>query len=188
MVKNLTTRIRRDDALDAFEALQAPFYRQHIEDEEAFKRVAKGKIDVLANIYGTAATTASNTEVPPLVDALSLDLEFESFYMRMISAAKNGQSTRDLWKNIFVSPAVSKHMRSYCVLAKVMMCLPVTSVENERQFSLMNLLKNEMRNSLGQEHMNCLSRIKRSTYNVETFPYSSWLKEWLKPGRYCVHD
>lgn len=190
VLSSMESRIRKDDVLDAFHVLQTPFFKNHLDapqgELESLKESARRKVNVLAEMYGSAATTADGSEVPPLVDPTDLLLQFDSFFSRMESAAKHGQSTRDAWKGIFTSPAVSKHMQAYCVLAKIMLCTPVTSVENERQFSLMKLLKDERRNRMGPELLNCLSRVKRSPYSVTTFPYQAWMKEWLRPGRYKV--
>jgi hypothetical protein len=187
VVHNLASRIKTDDLMSAFQVLQPSFFQRHVDDDSSsFRSLAMSKVDLLASIYGEAANTADGSTVPALVDPLSLQAEFDSFFTRMESAAKHGQGTKEAWKNIFTSPAVSKHMKNYCVLARIMLCMPVTSVENERQFSLMNLLKDEKRNRLGSRVLNCLTRIKRSPYQVKTFPYEALLKEWLKAGRYNV--
>ncbi len=191
VLHHLESRIREDDVVNAFQVLQPPFFKRQLEQDpdcqsESLKAISRRKVAVLAEMYGTSASKADGSVVPPLVDPTDLLLQFESLYTRMESAAKHGQSTKDAWEAIFTSPAVSKHMPAYCTLAKIMLCVPVTSVENERQFSLMKLLKNEKRNRMGPELLNCLSRVKRSPYTVKTFPYQSWLREWLTAGRYNV--
>ena len=55
-----------------------------------------------------------------------------------------------------------------------------TSVENERQFNSMNLIKDSGRNRLGPTILNALCRIKRSGYTSQTCPYGEAIKLWQK--------
>jgi hypothetical protein len=189
LLDNLKKRIKSDDVMAAFEALHTTFFQAHsLENPEALRGLVKSKLEILKSYYGEIATTAGGVDVPALINQDDLDEEFDSFFTRLSSAATHGQSTKEAWKNIFVSPAVSKHMKSFCLLAKIMLCMPVTSVENERSFSLMNLLKDEKRNRMGSELLNCLSRIKSSSYSTNSFPYEALLQVWLKSGRYGGQD
>ncbi len=53
-LRNLDSRFREDDVLDAFQVLQTPFFQRHLDDEsESFKSVAKGKVEVLAAMDGS---------------------------------------------------------------------------------------------------------------------------------------
>jgi hypothetical protein len=60
------------------------------------------------------------------------------------------------------------------------MSFPITSVENERQFSLMNLVKNKFRNRMGEKLLNAICRIKRCSYTVENFPFGEAQKNWAR--------
>ena len=59
-----------------------------------------------------------------------------------------------------------------------MLLIPVGSVENERCFSLMNLLKSDLRNRLGEDHLNCCVRVKRCRFGLNDFPFNEALSQW----------
>lgn len=44
-------------------------------------------------------------------------------------------------------------------MAKIVLVFPVGSVENERIFSTMNIVKDELRNCLGENHLNVCSHV-----------------------------
>lgn len=93
------------------------------------------------------------------------------------------QTTEAFWERTFVS-AAHIHMPNFALLARIMMSLQSTSVENERTFSLMNLLKSALRNRMEQELLQNLCRIQRSHYTPQTFPYDKMHKAWMSTERY----
>ena len=56
--------------------------------------------------------------------------------------------------------------------------IPVGSVENERTFSVINFIKDDRRNRLEPEHLNCCLRMKRSRFTLDTFPLEAALSVW----------
>ena len=54
------------------------------------------------------------------------------------------------------------------------------SVENERTFSVMKFIKDDRRNRLGPEHLNCCVRMKRSRFTLDTFPMEAALSVWCE--------
>lgn len=114
----------------------------------------------------------------PLVEAGQLDVEYDT--MRSALQRRAGSKTlEEFWGTALTNDALRQHMPGFTQLAKIAMCFPVTSVENERQFSLMNLIKTPARNRTQQRILNALCRIKRSSYTTETFPYEQAVKQWL---------
>ncbi len=62
-------------------------------------------------------------------------------------------------------------------LAQFYIALPVSSVANERSFSLMNLIKTAVRNKTGTAHLNALMRLASSrhfTYKDYVRAYELW--------------
>ena len=51
-------------------------------------------------------------------------------------------------------------------------------MENERDFSFMNLNKSELRNRLGERNLNAIARLVKSGYTIKSFPYKNALTEW----------
>lgn len=118
------------------------------------------------------------TTLPPLLSAASLDLQYDSM-IAAVSARAGKKSMEDFWAQVFSRLHVRQHIPDFAALAQIALSFPLTSVENERQFSLMNLVKNARRNRLGPPALNALCRIKRSSYTVETMPYDEVYKTWL---------
>ncbi len=192
VIKSLSRRIQNDDLMEAFQALQLPFWKDHVHsggaERTSFRSTIKDMIDTLKAQYGFPSSTVDGLVIPPLVDPDALDEQFDFFYSRMKSTTKYESDTLLAWKNVFSNPPILKHMDSYGLLAQIMFCMPITSVENERQFSLMNLLKTAQRNRMDALLLNNLSRLKRCPYTIDSFPYQRWMSEWGKTRHYCIED
>jgi len=48
---------------------------------------------------------------------------------------------------------------NYAAVCKLLLCIPVTSIECERTFSTQNRIKNKLRNRLGEERVDVLIKI-----------------------------
>lgn len=67
------------------------------------------------------------------------------------------------------------------LMCKLMLCVPVTSVECERAFSLQNRIKTKLRNRLGEERIDLLMRISMGPGpSVESFEYKAAVRQWRK--------
>ena len=64
-------------------------------------------------------------------------------------------------------------------MAKIVLVFPVGSVENERIFSTMNIVKDELRNCLGENQLNVCVRMFRSHHNHKSFPVREAMKKFL---------
>ncbi|GAB4819968.1 hypothetical protein N2152v2_007014 [Parachlorella kessleri] len=65
-------------------------------------------------------------------------------------------------------------------LALLSMTIPIGSVQNERSFSRMNLIKTELRNRLEGKHLNVAMRVARSRHTAATFPFKRAFSLWKK--------
>jgi hypothetical protein len=94
----------------------------------------------------------------------------------------------ELWRKISSQPAIRNEISEFVRLAKLGLVMVPSSVEEERMFSLMGYLKDDVRNRLQQSHLNVCIRLFRSSYSVKSFPYSEAAKIWLEQaavrGRY----
>ena len=91
--------------------------------------------------------------------------------------AGRGDSTAECWKKAITIECIKKHLRSYCKLVKVSLVLP-SSVENERHFSLMKLLKDATGNRMGTQLLNALCIVQRSEFSEQKDPFREALKVW----------
>lgn len=67
----------------------------------------------------------------------------------------------------------------WCKLARIYMCIPVSSVDCERRFVSAKYLKSAVRNSLGPKHLNTCVRTRACQhYTVKTFPHILALGKW----------
>ena len=67
------------------------------------------------------------------------------------------------------------------LMCKLMLCVPVTSVECERAFSLQNRIKTKLRNRLGEERIDLLMQISMGPGpSVESFEYKAAVRQWKK--------
>ena len=89
----------------------------------------------------------------------------------MIEGCKD-EPIRIAWQGIISSSFLNEHISKFCKLAEIPLCIPIGSVQNERAFSQMNLIKSTLRNKLGPKHSNAAIRAKRSSHNLRSLPVS----------------
>lgn len=63
-------------------------------------------------------------------------------------------------------------------LAQIYLTLPTTSVSNERSFSIMNLIKDALRNRLSTFHLNVCMRLARSSCTYKDYPRARAYEIW----------
>jgi len=68
----------------------------------------------------------------------------------------------------------------------LLLCIPVTSVECKRAFSLQNRIKTKLRNWMGEERVDLLMRISMGP-SVDCFEYKVAVRHWRrqKPRRFA---
>lgn len=115
----------------------------------------------------------------PLLHKGRMQLEWDAV-LGALQLRAGKKSMDEYWGLVLRTPAMIQHIPQFAQLAKIAKTFPITSVENERQFSQMNAVKNKSRNKMGEGLLNALCRIKRSSYTVENFPYAEAQKEWAK--------
>lgn len=79
-------------------------------------------------------------------------------------------------RNYVLSSAISAF--ALLVHAQIMLLIPVGSVENERSFSDVNLLKSSIRNRLDEQHLNACHRVRRCRFGLGDFPYREAVTSW----------
>jgi len=73
------------------------------------------------------------------------------------------------------------HPEAYTMFLQVLLVLPMTSVENERHFSLMAFIKNNKRNRMLEPHLNICTRLFTCKHTFKTLPTEECLRQWLDP-------
>ena len=69
-------------------------------------------------------------------------------------------------------------MPNIMLLVQVMLLMPVGSVDCERTFLVMNLIKNDQRNKLKAAHLNCCVMVKRCRWDISNFPFRAAYHVW----------
>lgn len=115
---------------------------------------------------------------PALLNGARLDEQLESFTKIMKRLCNSTNTVSELWSSI-TNTSDERKVTEYAKLARLYATLPSGSVDNERGFSIMNLLKNNLRNRLGTDHLNASTRNLRSSYTYLTFPYDKIYTEFV---------
>lgn len=69
------------------------------------------------------------------------------------------------------------HYSVMCSMCTLLLCVPVTSVECERAFSLQNRMKTKLRNRLGEERLNRIMIINTGP-SIDSFDFMSAVRHW----------
>jgi hypothetical protein len=73
-------------------------------------------------------------------------------------------------------------LSEFVQLFKISLVFPIGSVDNERRFSLMNLIYDSLRNRLQTDHVNTCVRIASSSHTYKTFDNQASHHSWLQGG------
>lgn len=98
---------------------------------------------------------------------------------KIIMAGRCDDATKVAWQSILTDKILRSEISEFCKLAEILLCIPIGSVQNERAFSQMNLIKSDLRNSLGPKHLNACMRARRSKHTVKTLPVERVVKLFL---------
>lgn len=133
--------------------------------------------------------------VEPILDIPKLRYQSSAFSSMMQQYALEAKSTsgrgdddctrttRAIWSRILDNPHSSSRISEFCRLVKLVATFPIGSVENERRFSLMNLIHDELRNSLKPKHLNTCMRIAASKHRTfATFDVEAAHHIWFTAG------
>jgi hypothetical protein len=80
----------------------------------------------------------------------------------------------------------SSDVPNYAAACKLMLCIPVTSVECERAFSLQNRIKTKLRNRLNEQRINVLMKIATGPPTT-SFDFATAVRHWRAVTKRRLH-
>jgi hypothetical protein len=92
----------------------------------------------------------------------------------LIMEGRAGEPTKTVWHIILRDKFPRREISEFCKLAEIFLCIPIGSVQSERAFAQMNLIKTDLRNRLGSAHFNVAMRARRSKHTIESPPCGSY--------------
>lgn len=134
-------------------------------------------LESLIEVYG-APKTVGGMNVHPLVDGDALGTQAAFFQELMLSSAKNMTSTTDFWLYVDNNPQINGRIREFQRLAHIVLSLPLGSVTNERDFSLLNLTVTPLRSKLSLDKADGCLLVKRCQKDLESFPFNEAYEHW----------
>ena len=197
LLADLKKRFPPNVRLSAFAVLQPGFWfrnRAVADDEDSraeFIKSGKKKFDVLVGRYGALNVQVGVEHIPAIIDASNANAEWDSLEVLMESCMRFPSdacpTTAEFWKSHLQNDAITARMPEIVKLVRIMLLAPTGSVENERSFSDMNFLKDDKRNSLGEDHLNDSMHGWRCRFGVNDFPYEAALGAWMAHPRRMVN-
>jgi hypothetical protein len=178
-----------------FSMLQLPFWHQLAGEQKLEVQQAVDKaIDAAEAKYGEARSVLGNNGsfiVPPLLDGSKMRAQRDAYInlmQAMASAYAPGSvTTAELWMQLCSELGSGDGLRNsfiteFVQLFKISLVFPIGSVDNERRFSLMNLIHDSLRNRMQADHLNTCVRIASSSDTYKTFDIQAAHRLWLQGG------
>ena len=172
-----------DDMSKVFEPVTVLTSEDSVSDEA---------IDQLGTFYGyeinvkivhgdlVDGTETEQNIIPRMVDHAGLKREWPRL-RGMIKGTYSKLSTEHLCKRIIL---VHQDVLPNCaILASIVLCMQLSSVECERSFSTQNRLKNKFRASLQTEKLDILLTISMLGPPLRNYDPTSSIKQWLRKKR-----
>jgi hypothetical protein len=108
----------------------------------------------------------------PIIDARLIALQLSDFQLAMSKGQYYGLKTvSGLWRFIARNDNLLQLVSEYAKLVELLLTIPMSSVENERAFSRLNYVQSNLRNKLGEHHLNIATRISMSDKDIDDFDY-----------------
>lgn len=178
----LKSRFPPSNVLQALSIIQPAYYR----DEKLSRKDYDIGVSNLCDLYGSDRSTGADQLHAAIINSDLLTFESSFFWDYMTAAKFDGLTAEMLWCRVDKDPALAARMSQFQIIAHIVLSLPASSVECERAFSLMSLVKDARRNRLLDAHLNACMRFGRSRFNLSSFPYDSAYQLWGPDGRYFV--
>lgn len=119
---------------------------------------------------------------PPILDRKLLDLQWPLFKTVVPAAAVHSKSTTQMWQ--FLKDKYGDSLSEFYTLARYALSLPIGSVENERLFSRMALIKTDLRNRMSDEHLDMCLRVATCTeISYKEFPCDAIVEQFTTRKR-----
>lgn len=183
----LIRRFPSPKVLTALSIMYPQYYRNFTEAN------FNAAIETICAFYGESKTAAGK-EVPPVLNADTLRAQASAYVdaAQDVSREVLERKERDgiagitlLWTALTTSGAFAVRISEFVKLAKIAVVMVGGSVEDERNFSVMNFVKIKLRNSL-DDHLELCMRLKsQSMFTLATFPFVQAMRLWrdAAPGR-----
>lgn len=184
---DMSTRFPTSSLMRALSMIQIPYWR----DPRLGIRTFEKDVEQLIQYYATAKSVLGlngkpPVKVDPVLDAERLQTQAAFFADWMTRNCEDFETTQQLW--LFLDTTnITEAMGEYARLAHLVLSLPIGSVECERVFSHMNLLKSSIRNLMGEDYLNMSMRVATCDHSAKSFNFNHALRIWkASKQRYCV--
>jgi len=180
----LSARTGDGDVLEALSQLTSPKSLLDFSLEPDHSSEIKGLVDTVCDWYAEKTKAAKHSEsnntpgccVPAAISRLRLEEDLP----KVINLTR--ECYAKLGPTAFIQRILTEHgdaLPAYSSMCKLLLCVPVTSVECERAFSLQNRIKTKLRNRLGEERVDLLMRISMGP-SIDTFEHNAAVRHWQK--------
>jgi hypothetical protein len=198
LIQELKDRFPPTDMLDALEIVYPQFWSKKpvVDSKDLWRKVAQ-----LEKFYCKEKQLTDGRRVAKMLstDALKSQLGHfrsamaaasPSFMQRHAAACKAAQQDKKLtapgaavsefWKDLASKAAITSMFPEYMKLVEIAMVMVGGSVQDERLFSTLTFVKNKLRSSLGEAHLNdCLFLYStRDEFDDGSFPYARAYELW----------
>jgi len=186
LIVELKARFPAQTVMDALRVVYPQYWLQQSSPEISFRK----HLDVLKSFYGEAQWVRNDDNkclIPTLLDRFELEVQQPLFKMAMISNATTAMDSLGkvnpltrLWRMLDANNALAKSMSEYVKLAEIAMIHVLGSVEDERCFSSLSFLKDQLRNRLSDGNLSLVVGMhSQNVYTLETFPYDECFLQWV---------
>lgn len=179
---DLSARFPGDNkTLKALDVVFPTAYRKVTDAEGAGKKVDDA-LKLLEETLGKELSLSDGTKVPPKISMAGLKrqtAQFKEVVNRWCGQRK--LKSHEAWLGLEANSVLIEDISEWYRLACLALTIPIGSVENERRFSLKNLVHTDLRNRLGNKHLNTCVRISAVGSEKEalaSFPFEKAFMHW----------
>jgi hypothetical protein len=174
---DLTSRFPSKLLCKALSIVHIKFWEGHSK-ETATRLVLEKYLPAIKNQYCEEVVLDDGTKLPPMLDWEALQEQSSEFLRLLPARAKQATSTSELWRGLASYHSIACLILKFIKLARLYLSIPIGSVDNERRFSRMNLVKTPVRNRLSTVHLDTCMLVSCSHFTPHTYPYKAAHEIW----------
>ena len=169
VLNSFKARFPSNEWMDALSIIDVRYWSG---PEVDFLQLSK-HVEFLCKQYGVDKGAAK-----ALINSRLLKKELSYFVDYMQKHANLAVDTSSLWLSVARSETLSSLLSQWLIIARITLVLPIGSVANEREFSLVNFVKNERRNRLNMAPLNACLSVGMCPGTLEECPFEKAFTHW----------
>ncbi|MCO5546617.1 hypothetical protein L7F22_000047 [Adiantum nelumboides] len=186
MIESMRERFDDNSIIGHFKILSPSCYPPSKDFRKDLKNFGAQELEKLEKFYGEAKKLKGGELIANLVDPIRLRKDFQTFKFQAFNEWR-GWNFKNTWGYIGSNETLREKYGMLLVLAQIALVQCCSTAICERGFSVQNVIKNKLRNSLTTKSMRTLMRISLEGPPLDEFNFDEATALWRNDAKTSRH-